>query len=129
MAIHVLRHARKADTEAGIGPAQLSALSVLIYGGPCTVGDLAAAEQVKRPTMSRTVSFLESAGLVEKKASESDGRSAIVHPTPKGRAILEQTRRLRLQRLSELVARLSPKEQEQVSRATELIERALDSDS
>ncbi|HXX01836.1 MAG TPA: hypothetical protein VEJ00_11510, partial [Candidatus Acidoferrales bacterium] len=56
VAIHLLRRVRKQDVETGEGPARLSALSVLVFGGPKTLGELAAAEQVKPPTMSRIVS-------------------------------------------------------------------------
>src|SRR3954463_14052103 len=54
-AIHLLRRVRKQDVAIGQGPARLSALSVLVFGGPKTLGELAAAEQVKPPTMSRIV--------------------------------------------------------------------------
>jgi len=43
-AIHLLRRVRKQDAVSGVGPAQLSALSVLVFGGPKTLGDLAAQE-------------------------------------------------------------------------------------
>jgi len=52
-AIHLLRRVRKQDTKTGEGPARLSALSVLVFGGPKTLGELAAAEQVRPPTMTR----------------------------------------------------------------------------
>ena len=55
-AIHLLRRVRQQDVATGEGPARLSALSVLVFGGPKTLGELAAAEQVKPPTMSRIVS-------------------------------------------------------------------------
>ena len=58
-AIHLLRRVRKQDAATGEGPARLSALSVLVFGGPMTLGQLAAAEQVKPPTMSRIVTGLE----------------------------------------------------------------------
>src|SRR5947207_5638448 len=72
-AIHLLRRLRVRDRESGVGPAQLSALSVLVFGGPRSLGELADAEQVRPPTMSRIVSGLERAGLVKREATE-DGR-------------------------------------------------------
>ena len=58
-AIHLLRRVRKQDAATGEGPARLSALSVLVFGGgPMTLGQLAQAEQVRPPTMSRIVSGL-----------------------------------------------------------------------
>src|SRR5215475_2178440 len=58
-AIHLLRRLRVRDLESGVGPAQLSALSVLVFGGPRSLGELANAEQVRAPTMSRIVNGLE----------------------------------------------------------------------
>ena len=54
-AIHLLRRVRKQDTVLAEAPARLSALSVLVFAGPMTLGQLAAAEQVKPPTMTRIV--------------------------------------------------------------------------
>ena len=54
-AIRLLRMVRTEDAQAGIGPAQLSALSVLVFGGAKTVTELAKLEQVRTPTMSRIV--------------------------------------------------------------------------
>src|SRR5271169_3195797 len=62
-AIHLLRRVRKQDSASGVGPAQLSALSVLVFAGPKTLGELAAAEQVKPPTMSRIAAGLKRSRL------------------------------------------------------------------
>src|ERR1700756_474909 len=73
-AIHLLRRLRVRDRESGVGPAQLSALSVLVLGGgPRSLGELAEAEQVRPPTMSRIVAGLERGGLVKREGTE-DGR-------------------------------------------------------
>src|SRR5215472_16823368 len=82
-AIHLLRRLRVRDRESGIGPAQLSALSVLVFGGPRSLGELADAEQVRPPTMSRIVSGLEKAGLVKREETE-DGRRVRLVATAKG---------------------------------------------
>src|ERR1700726_4194107 len=63
-AIHLLRRVRKQDVATGEGPARLSALSVLVLGGPKTLGELAAAELVRPPTMSRMVAGLAHSRLV-----------------------------------------------------------------
>ena len=47
-AIHLLRGMRAADRASGLTPARLSALSVLVFGGPCTLGELARTEDVSR---------------------------------------------------------------------------------
>src|SRR5919108_3305204 len=105
-AIHVLRAVRAADKEAPIGPAQLSALSVLVYGGPRTVGALAAAEQVRSPTMSGIVTALEHAGLARRVRHGDDRRASIVRATRRGAALLERARRRRTALLVERLERL-----------------------
>src|SRR5687768_18394616 len=52
-AIHLLRGVRKEDVQTGVGPARLSALSVLVFAGPMRLTDLARIEQVKPPTMTK----------------------------------------------------------------------------
>ena len=65
-AIRVLRMVRTEDAQAGIGPAQLSALSVLVFVGAKTVSELATLEQVRPPTMSRIVEGLAQKKLVQR---------------------------------------------------------------
>src|SRR5213594_598735 len=83
-AIHALRHVRREDPSTGVPPAQLSALSVLVFGGPRTLGELAAAEQVRPPTMTRIVQALEAEGLVRRERDAKDGRVHRLHATAKG---------------------------------------------
>ena len=63
-AIHLLRDVRIEDSAMGIGPAQASALSVVVFGGPHSLNELAEVEQVRPPTMSRVVEALVGEGLV-----------------------------------------------------------------
>ncbi|WP_344316302.1 MarR family winged helix-turn-helix transcriptional regulator [Acrocarpospora pleiomorpha] len=102
-AIHLLRKVREVDSELGITPARLSALSVVAMGGPRTVSELAKAEQVAGPTMSRIVAALEAAGLVVRREHPQDGRAMVVHATEKGRLVME---RGRVRRVGVLAARL-----------------------
>ena len=104
-AIHVLRYARQADRYSAIGPAQLSALSVLVYGGPCNLRELADAEQVAPPTMPRIVAALRRGGYVRLKRSPDDARSSIVETTAKGAAALEKARTARLDLIDGLLSR------------------------
>ncbi len=48
-AIHLLRRLRRTDEATGLSPARLSALSVVVYAGPRTLGELAGIEQVRPP--------------------------------------------------------------------------------
>jgi DNA-binding MarR family transcriptional regulator len=114
---------RQEDERSGISPARLSALSVLTFKGPLTISELAEAEQVTRPTISRVVDGLESAGLARRAANSSDKRSVYVDATGKGRRLLHQARRRRIDRLAAELAELSADELDVVERAAALIER------
>src|ERR671922_1770237 len=93
-AIHLLRCLRVTDQASGIGPAQLSALSVLVFAGPRSLGELAEAEQVRPPTMSRIVAGLQRAGLVCRLETQ-DKRRMLLEATPKGTKILQEARKRR----------------------------------
>ncbi|MGA8661606.1 MAG: MarR family transcriptional regulator [Candidatus Cybelea sp.] len=104
-AIHVLRYARQADRQSAMGPAQLSALSVLVFGGPSNLRQLADAEQVAPPTMTRIVAALRRGGYVRLTPSPDDARSSIVEATAKGTAALEKARTARLDLIDGLLSR------------------------
>jgi DNA-binding MarR family transcriptional regulator len=95
-AIHLLRSVREVDKLAPIGPAQLSALSVLVFVGPRTIGDLAAAEPVRSPTMSGIVAALETRGLVKREPNPNDRRSTLILATSSGKATLRDARNRRI---------------------------------
>src|SRR3982751_858813 len=105
----------------GVTPARASALSVLVFGGPRTLTELAHAEQVTTATMSRLVTAMEEEGLVRREPHEDDARSMRLHATPKARRILEKGRRRRTEFLDSLFAHLSPREREIVRQAAELV--------
>lgn len=121
-AIHLLRAVRRADTTLGVGPAQLSALSVLVFGGSRSIGALARAEQVRLPTMSRLVRSLERDGLATRTPDPADGRASRVHPTALGRRVLRRGRALRVATLARRLEQLPEADRALLSRAAELIE-------
>jgi DNA-binding MarR family transcriptional regulator len=123
-AIHLLRHARKQDVLARQAPARLSALSVLVFGGPMALGQLAAAEQVKAPTMSRIVAGLKRSGLAKIEADAQDARRIRVTATAKGEQLLHQARLRRIQLLAETLSGLKNAELETLMLAAELMETA-----
>jgi DNA-binding MarR family transcriptional regulator len=124
-AIHLLRRLRSQDAELGahVGPAGLSALSVLVFGGPQTIGQLARAEQVKLPTMSRLVASLERYYMVTRESDPADRRVVLVRPTDIGRSVMRRGREGRVHDLTKLLASLEPREIAELGRAAELIEQ------
>ncbi|HET8921466.1 MAG TPA: MarR family transcriptional regulator [Candidatus Acidoferrum sp.] len=123
-AIHLLRRLRARDREMGVGPAQLSALSVLVFGGPRSLGELAAAEQVRPPTMSRMVASLVRDGMVRRHATE-DGRSMRLEATAKGTKMLWEGRKRRVESLARTLASLSEQERAQLGELVDLLERVI----
>jgi DNA-binding MarR family transcriptional regulator len=124
-AIHLLRRLRVEDAASGLTAPRLSALSVIVFGGPLTLGDLAAAEQVRPPTVSRLVRDLEQGGLVIVEPDEHDKRVRKVRATPHGRRLLFGGKRRRVERLSEDLRALTPRERHTLRQATEILERIL----
>lgn len=124
-AIHLLRRVRKQDVASGEGPARLSALSVLVFGGPKTLGELAAAEQVKPPTMSRMVSGLARDKLVEVTTDPDDARLMHIRATEKGKTILQKGRERRIAYLASHLERLPPEELEKLGSAVEILGQLL----
>lgn len=124
-AIHLLRRVRKRDDAAKQGPARLSALSVLVFGGPKTLGELAAAEQVKPPTMSRIVAGLSRGGLVDTRPDAHDARRMRIRATAKGKRLLHQARQRRIAYLAARLELLSSDELAQLAQATEILKKLL----
>ena len=122
-AIHLLRRVRKQDSATGLGPARLSALSVLVFGGPMALKQLAAAEQVKPPTMSRIVSALERSALVEIVAAEADARRILIRPTRRGTELLHAGRKRRVAALTARLQKLELSELMAVQKAVAVLER------
>jgi len=124
-AIRLLRYVRREDEASGVTGAQLSVLSVLAYGGPQTLSALAAAEQVKPPTMSQLVSTLEELGLVARKPL--DRRSSEIALTRRGRQLLEAGRKRRLARLTRAIDTLPAEQVDRLGQAAGLIVAITDS--
>ena len=124
-AIHLLRRVRKQDEASGVGPAQLSALSVLVFSGPKTFGELAAAEQVKPPTTSRIVAGLRRSRLIEITADPNDQRRKWIRATNKGMRLLQQGRQRRIQNLADHLSALTRTELSELMVAAGILEKML----
>ena len=122
-AIHLLRRLRVEDAASGLTAPRLSALSVIVFGGPLTLGALAAAEQVRPPTMTRLVAALERDGLVTREPDPADRRQVLLRATPAGRRRLEEGRARRTATLARRLAALPPEDLAALARAASLLER------
>src|SRR6476659_1182776 len=110
-AIHLLRRLRREDDASGLPAPQLSALSVIVFGGgPITLGELARAEQVRPPTISKLIVELERQGLVEREHDAADGRIVRVKATARGTRLLHEGRQRRVASLAASLASLPAKD-------------------
>jgi DNA-binding MarR family transcriptional regulator len=126
-AIHLLRKLRREDADSGLNAPRLSALSVVVFAGPVTLGDLAAAEQVRPPTMTRIVDALESQSLVTRTRNLTDGRSTMITATAPGKKLLIQGRERRVRALARQIDALGPKQKATLLQAAGILRQVVDS--
>jgi len=124
-ALRLLRLVRVADRATGIAPAQLSALSVLVFAGPQPLHKLAQAEQVTAPTMSRLIVALERKGLVRRVQSREDRRVWSLESTPKGQKLLLKGRDKRVESLVKLIQKTKSIEAIDIVQAAAIMETIL----
>jgi DNA-binding MarR family transcriptional regulator len=124
-ALHLLRRLRIDDEAVGVSPPRLSALAVVVRDGPVTVGDLAAIEGVRPPTMTRLVDGLERDGLVRRSPHPDDGRAVLVRATAHGTRALAAGRSRRVDALIGLLSDLPGDDLTTLGRAADLLETAV----
>jgi DNA-binding MarR family transcriptional regulator len=114
-----LRHVR--DDSLELQTNQLSAMAVLLNDGDMLMGELAAAEKVQPPSMTRIVNGLEQRGYVARRPDPRDGRQCLVTLTPAGRELLLANRRRRDEWLTVRIADLDPAEREVLRQAVPIL--------
>jgi DNA-binding MarR family transcriptional regulator len=122
-AIHLLRSLATVDRQAGLTRARLSALSVLVFGGSRTLGELAAAEGVAGPTMTRIVDGLIADGLAERRPHPSDGRAVTIAATASGDALMRTAQRRRIETIVRALAGLAAEQRRLLVLAAGLLDQ------
>jgi DNA-binding MarR family transcriptional regulator len=122
-AIHLLRRLRREDDASGLPAPQLSALSVIVFAGPITLGELARAEQVRPPTISKLIVELEARGLVARELDAADRRIVRVRATARGTKVLHDGRQRRVAALVASLGSLSTRDRALLARALPVLER------
>jgi DNA-binding MarR family transcriptional regulator len=103
--------------------AQISAMLSLETAGAMTPRELAEAERVQPPTITRIIARLEERGLIQRTPHPTDGRQVILAPSPAGRQLLDEYQRVRDEWLAQRVSRLSAEERNILHRAAEILTR------
>ncbi len=122
-ALHLLRRLRREDDASGLPAPQLSALSVIVFGGPITLGDLARVEQVRPPTISKVIAILEAQGLVEREVDAGDRRVTRVRATARGTKLLHDGRQRRVAALVASLSALPARDRALLARALPVLEK------
>jgi DNA-binding MarR family transcriptional regulator len=122
-AIRLLRSMRRDDDGSGLSAPRLSALSVIVLAGPMSLAELATAEQVKPPTMSRIVDALVERGLITRIANPGDRRSVEIAATAEGVQLLDAGREQRVGALVGRLRGLADSERRALARGVEILER------
>jgi DNA-binding MarR family transcriptional regulator len=124
----VMRLSRRLRQHApeDITPSQLSALSVIVREQRLTLSQLAEAERVQPPTITRVIDSLERKGLATRVPSDQDRRVAFVEATRAGRALVETIRRRRDAYLARRLRTFSAEERALLERAARLLERLIE---
>jgi len=120
-AVHLLRQLRVEDRTSGIGPAQLSALSVLVFGGNQSLKQLAEIEQVKPPTMVRIVQGLVQQQLATTRADKEDARKLQISATARGRTVMQRARLRRVEALARMLSKKSAAERLEIAKAVAIL--------
>ncbi|HEU0241470.1 MAG TPA: MarR family transcriptional regulator [Micromonosporaceae bacterium] len=107
----------------------ITALGTVVNEGPIRVGDLAALEGVRAPTMTRIVDGLVADGYAERVPDPADGRACLVRATPAGADMLAGARSARARVLADSLARLSPRQRASIGAALPAIEALFGEDS
>lgn len=123
LAIRMLRTVRTEDVVAGMSGPRLSALSVVVFRGPILIGELAAAEQVRPPTMTRLVQAMEAEGLVRREQDAADRRQVRIVATARGKRLLEQGRQRRVRALATRLEPLSATARADLARTIAALEK------
>lgn len=110
------------DAADDLSPNQLAVLGTLWRHGAMTIGDLAAAEKVQPPSMTRTVNAMHGHGLVERHPRDSDRRVVVIELTDKARAVLQESRRRREAWLNRQLSGLTPAERTILRDAAPILE-------
>ncbi len=111
---------RHPDNELSIN--QMGVLGVLARRGPMTVGELAGAEKVQPPSMTRSVNCLEESGDVIKRPHETDGRQIVVELSEQGEARIAADRDRRDAWLARRLVELTPDERAVLHQAATILE-------
>lgn len=124
-AVRLLRRVRTADAEMDLDGPRAALLSVLVFGGPRPISQLAETEQVTPPAVTKMVSSLQAEGLVTRERDHADRRVVWVAATDSGRQVLERGRAARVRALADLLDGATAQELNTLADAAQIVAERL----
>ncbi len=121
--MRLARRLRGERSDSSLSISQIAALSTLERSGPLTPRELAAAERVQPPSMTRIAASLETAGLITRTDHPSDGRQVLLAASPDGAALVREDRRRRDAWLAQRLHGLPAEDLDVLRRAAVVLER------
>jgi DNA-binding MarR family transcriptional regulator len=123
MSVMRLERRLRQQSAGGVTASQFAALVTISKKGELTLGELAAAEGVAPPSMTRIAANLEQAGLVQRRTDPLDRRVALVVLSPAGAQLLVEARTRREVYLRERLEAMTPEDVDVLARAAALMSR------
>ena len=124
--VSVMRLRRRLATERHpdneLSMSQMAVLGQLYRNGDQTIGDLAGAEGVQPPSMTRTVKTLEAGGYVGRRPHETDGRQVVISISDQGVATVRADRVRRDAWLSRRLSELTPEQRAVLRQAAPILD-------
>ena len=111
-----------------LSPTTASILFAVGREGPLTAGDIARRERLAKPSVTAAVEKLATAGLVERRADDSDGRVVWIAITTAGKRQIDARRARRTAWLTIRLDKLDPADVEILSRAADIVDRVVEWD-
>jgi DNA-binding MarR family transcriptional regulator len=122
--VSLLRTARRLRAQKSVdelSDAHFSVLSLLFTRGPRTPGELAEADHVRPPSMTRTIAGLVDQGFVARTDHPDDGRQVLISLTDAGRGVVEDTRARRAAWLGRRLETLSEADRATLAEAARIL--------
>ncbi|HEX7095562.1 MAG TPA: MarR family transcriptional regulator [Acidimicrobiales bacterium] len=111
------------NDDSGLGPTVIAALATVAREGPLTLGELAAAEQVAPPTITKIANKLVERGFVSREVDPDDRRVVRLEVTEAGRKQLDTYRKRRTTWLAARLRNCTPDELATLDEAARIIDR------
>lgn len=124
-AVVLTRWLRAADAAPQLSGPQASALAIIVNSEGIKPSALASLEEVKRPTIARTIAELEALDLIVRQRDATDGRSVWLFPTTQGRTLFDAGQKRRIQPLQAALDGLTPSERTTIESAVRVLENVV----